>query len=182
MPGKQGVERVAVAPPGALEQRDRRVERPVGHVGDCSLATARVHHTACTAFQGSKRWRLGSGEVRTDVRLYAIQRIAAGQSVDILVRQDDPRCIFDIFDNYRCRQVRVVSNALGRLSLTAVVTAGAAVEGQSVTLTLALPAHGGPANEPIAFPVAAGTEVAVQINIFGDAAPQHVRLQSALSP
>jgi hypothetical protein len=123
----------------------------------------------------------GTGEVRTDVRLYAIQRIAAGQSVDILVRQDDPRCIFDIFDNYRCRQVRVVSNTPGRLSLTAVVTGSEAVEGQSVTLTLAMPTHGGPANEPIAFPVTAGTEVAAQFNVHGDIGPQRIRLQTSIS-
>jgi hypothetical protein len=123
----------------------------------------------------------GSGEVRTDVRLYAIQRMAAGQSVDILVRQDDPRCVFDFIDNYRCRQVRVVSHSRGRLSLKAVVTQDDAVDGQSVVLTLALPAAGGPANTEIVVPVEAGTEVAVQLSVHGDASPQRVTLQTAFS-
>ena len=120
-----------------------------------------------------------SGEVRTDVRLYAIHRMAAGQSADILVRRDDPRCGFDVIDNYRCRQVRIVNHARGRLSLNAVVTEDETVEGQSVVLTLALPAAGGPANTEIVVPVEAGTEVAVQLKVYGDASVQRVTLQTA---
>ena len=122
-----------------------------------------------------------TGEVRTDVRLYGIQRIAAGQAVELLVRPDDPRCGFDFIDTWRCRQVRVVSQVRGRLSLTAVVTQDEAVKGQSVTLTLTLPSGGGSANREIVVPVEAATEVAVQVNVFGDMAAQRITLQTSLS-
>ena len=65
-----------------------------------------------------RAWRFISvrtgGEVVHNLRLHPLVRVAAGDSLRLSIRPDDPSCGFD--DEFLCRTVRITAAAAGRLT------------------------------------------------------------------
>jgi hypothetical protein len=65
-----------------------------------------------------RAWRFISvrtgGEVVHNLRLHPLVRVAAGDSLRLSIRPDDPSCGFD--DEFLCRTVRITAAASGRLT------------------------------------------------------------------
>jgi hypothetical protein len=67
-------------------------------------------------YERSGRWiSVGAaGEVVHDLRLHRIVRVAAGDSLRLSIRPDDPTCGFDF--EFLCRTVRITAASAGRLT------------------------------------------------------------------
>ena len=116
-----------------------------------------------------------------DLRVHQIVRVSAGQSVDLLLRDDDPVCRdpVDEFD-WPCRRVRFVSPTAGRLIVVPVQDPTNAAGGPAIRMQLA--------GRPDVFPptalnvaVGAGSETIVEVLLISNEATRAMTLHTSLS-
>jgi hypothetical protein len=100
-----------------------------------------------------------------DLRLYAITRILAGDSIRLEVRPEDPVCAGPSgLEAYPCRRVRISSPASGRLGVGAMDAYG---DSSAVHNIVVQQADKPPASEGLVIAVQAGSETIVEFMLLG---------------
>jgi hypothetical protein len=112
-------------------------------------------------YERSNRWiAVNAKEVAHDLRLHPIVRVAAGDSLGLSIRPDDPSCGLDL--EFLCRTVRIQSPIAGRLRAEVVPDRAGAQIG------LALSTEHWPqlTTSPLLTEVAAASETSVNVLVW----------------
>lgn len=103
--------------------------------------------------------------IERNLRIHAIARISAGETIDLAIQADDGPCAeVDVLDP--CRRVRIASSAVGRLAFEVDPPVLTYFDGQLWDTVAITP----------------GNEVVAQLVLWNVAPPQRIKLRTSFTP